>query len=124
VLSLLSSLCFAVHSPASSSLSYDVWPMDESWEQDTVTSIVQTRNGYLWLGTYTGLVRFDGVRFFTFDSAKSPGLQNNRITSLYEDAEGVLWLGHETGEVTKYSEGKFHPVRLTEAWPGGAGSSH
>ena len=70
--------------------------MDENWEQDTVTSIVQTRNGYLWLGTYTGLVRFDGVRFFTFDSAKNPGLQNNRITSLYEDAGGVLWLGHSS----------------------------
>src|SRR5947209_18658449 len=98
-------LTLAVHSPLASDASrvtYDVWPVEDGWQQDTVTAIVQTHSGYLWLGTYSGLVRFDGVRFFTFEASKTPGLQNNRITSLYEDAEGALWVGHETGEVTTF----------------------
>ena len=117
---LLTLLAQSLFASASSRLSYDVWSIEDGWQQDTVTSLVQTRDGYLWLGTYTGLVRFDGVRFFTFEASKTPGLQNNRITSLYEDAGGVLWIGHETGEVTSLSRGDFSPVHLGLAWPGGA----
>src|SRR5271165_587698 len=44
------------------------WQTEEGLPQNSVTALVQTRDGYLWLGTYGGLVRFDGVRFTVFDS--------------------------------------------------------
>ena len=65
-----------------SNLPYDVWEVGQGLEQNPVTAVVQTRDGYLWLGTYTGLMRFDGVRVTVFDSANTPGLRNSRVTSL------------------------------------------
>jgi signal transduction histidine kinase/ligand-binding sensor domain-containing protein len=103
-----------------SGLSFDIWQVQQGLEQNPITAVVQTRDGYLWLGTYTGLLRFDGVRVTTFGSVNTPGLLNSRVTSLYEDSQGVLWIGHETGEVTRYSGGEFHPAGRVAGWPGGA----
>lgn len=98
----------------------DLWRGDGPWFENTVAALAQTADGYLWLGTYHGLVRFDGVRFTVFDSSNTPGLPNSRITSLYEAGNGTLWIGHETGELTRLREGRFEAVVLAGAWPGGA----
>ncbi|HEY5481074.1 MAG TPA: two-component regulator propeller domain-containing protein, partial [Verrucomicrobiae bacterium] len=100
--------------------SFDVWQVGEDLEQNPVTAVVQSRDGYLWLGTYTGLLRFDGVRVTMFNSATAPGLLNSRVTSLYEDRDGVLWIGHETGELTRLSGGEFRPMGRAHGWVGGA----
>src|SRR5678816_4567945 len=49
----------------------DVWQTEQGLPQNHVTSITQTRDGYLWLGTYEGLARFDGVRFASFHAARN-----------------------------------------------------
>jgi signal transduction histidine kinase/sugar lactone lactonase YvrE len=90
----------------------DRWTTEEGLPQNTVTSIVQTRDGYLWLGTFGGLVRFDGARFTIFNSANTPQLKSNRITALLEDRDGNLWIGAETGELARYRNGEF------AVWPG------
>src|SRR5882724_8200769 len=87
----------------SAGLSFDVWPVEDGLQQNAITAIVQSRAGYLWLGTYHGLARFDGIKFTIFDSSHTPGLNNSRVTSLYEDSDGMIWIGHETGEVTRLS---------------------
>ena len=93
------------------------------WEdglpQNAVAAIVQTRDGYLWLGTYNGLVRFDGVRFTVFDNGNTPELHSSRVISLFEDASGALWIGHETGELTQFKDGHFHAVEVRAAWKSG-----
>jgi signal transduction histidine kinase/ligand-binding sensor domain-containing protein len=103
-----------------SDYSIDVWQTEQGLPQDSVTSIVQTREGYLWVGTYNGLVRFDGVRCKVFDTSNTPEFEDNRITSLYEDMSGALWIGHETGNLTRMQAGKFSAVSLGTNWPGGA----
>ena len=103
-----------------SQFSFDVWQVGGDLEQNPVTAVVQSREGYLWLGTYTGLLRFDGVRVTVFDSASTPGLLNSRVTSLYEDRDGVLWIGHETGDLTRLSGGEFRPMGRVRGWVGGA----
>lgn len=75
------------------------WSTEEGLPQNTVTSIVQTRDGYIWAGTFGGLARFDGIRFSVFDSANMPNFTSNRVLSLFEDSHGTLWIGAETGEV-------------------------
>src|SRR5438309_1432576 len=81
---------------------FDVWQVDESGaQQEPVTAILQSRDGYLWLGTYHGLIRFDGVRSVVYDSGNTPGLQNGLVTSLFESSDGVMWIGHETGQLTR-----------------------
>ena len=100
--------------------SYGIWQVEEGLEQNPITSVVQTRDGYLWAGTYTGLMRFDGVHVTVFDSATTPGLQNSRITSLFQDATGVLWIGHESGDLSLLINGEFRPAGRAPGWPGGA----
>ena len=91
------------------------WKTDSGLPGNVVTAIVQTRDGYLWVGTYGGLARFDGVRFTVFNTANTPELQSDRITSLYEDAQGILWIGHERGDLTSYRDGKFESLGIQES---------
>ncbi|MGH9163026.1 MAG: two-component regulator propeller domain-containing protein, partial [Vicinamibacteraceae bacterium] len=72
----------------------DNWTSDEGLPQNTVNALTQTRDGYIWLATFGGLVRFDGQSFRTF-AANTPGLGADRILALYEDRAGALWIGTE-----------------------------
>ena len=61
----------------------DVWDTEFNLPSSTVTSIIQSPDGYLWVGTYNGLARFDGVRFVSFDPVTTPELNHARIQGLY-----------------------------------------
>ena len=76
---------------------HDVWQTDQGLPQNSVNAILQTRDGYLWLGTYQGLVRFDGQRFTVFQTGSTPELRSNRILALCEDQDGALWIGTSAG---------------------------
>ncbi|HEY5443391.1 MAG TPA: two-component regulator propeller domain-containing protein, partial [Pyrinomonadaceae bacterium] len=56
----------------------DFWTTDEGLPQNSVRSILQTRDGYLWFTTNDGLVRFDGVHFRVFGKGNTPGIVSNR----------------------------------------------
>lgn len=96
-----------------------VWQTENGVPQSTVTAVIQTRDGCLWMGTRGGLARFDGIRFTVFDSGNTPELRSPHVTSLFEDQGGTLWIGHETGEVTCYQDGEFRSVSIEAAWRGG-----
>jgi signal transduction histidine kinase/ligand-binding sensor domain-containing protein len=95
------------------------WYAEDGLPQNAVTAVLQTSDGYLWLGTYTGLVRFDGARFVVFDDNNTPALKNSRITSLYQSTDGTLWIGHETGDLTRFKAGHFEAVPIKAPWNGG-----
>ena len=95
------------------------WSREDGLPQNAVTEVVQTQDGYIWVATYSGLARFDGVRFTIFDNTTDPELHNSRITSLFEAGDGTLWIGHENGEVTSYRDGQFKAVDYHATWPGG-----
>ena len=90
------------------------WNTENGLPDHAVTAMAQDHDGYLWLGTYGGLARFDGVRFTAFNSGQEPGLQSDRITSLSVDATGTLWIGHERGDLTRYAHGRFAAEPVTE----------
>ncbi len=94
----------------------DCWLNRDGLPQSSVTSIAQTQDGYLWLGTFNGLVRFDGVRFVVFDDATTSALPNNRIVELLADRNGRLWIMSEKGDLTVCSNGVFNVV--TNLYPG------
>src|SRR4051812_28614429 len=95
------------------------WQVEQGLPQNKVTAVVQTRDGYLWVGTYNGLARFDGIRFTVFNDNNTPELRSNRITSLFESADGTLWIGTESGDVLQYKDGRFAAVPLRANWSGG-----
>ena len=96
---------------------FNVWDTDDGLPQVSVNSILQTRDGYLWLATYGGLARFDGVRFTVFDVGNTEGLKSNRITELFEDREGSLWIGTEMGGVSRLKDGKFTAYTKRDGLP-------
>src|SRR5882724_8164883 len=86
---------------------FDIWTTDNGLPQNSVNAILQTRDGYLWLATFDGLVRYDGVRFIVFNVHNTPGVTSNRFTSLLEDRSGDLWIGTDDAGVIRYHNGKF-----------------
>jgi len=92
----------------------DVWTADNGLPSSSVTDIAQTPDGYLWVGTYNGLVRFDGVRFVTFDPANVPALGHARVRHLAVDAAGTLYVNTYDGSLTSFRHGVF-----TREWAGG-----
>src|SRR3954465_5317817 len=64
-----------------------IWQVQQGLPQAWIHSIVQTRDGYLWLGAQSGLVKFDGVRFTTIDEMDGVPSANLWVTHLLEDAE-------------------------------------
>jgi PAS domain S-box-containing protein len=93
------------------------WGTTEGLPQNSVTAMAQTRDGYLWLGTFGGLARFDGVRFTVFDPGNAPGLEGNRILSLYEDRAGALWIGTEGKGLARYKDGRFKTYGVKDGVP-------
>lgn len=116
---LLRGLAWGAAIPNAQDFFIRVWQTEHGLPQNAVSAIVQTRDGYLWVGTYGGLARFDGVRFTVFDDHNTPQLRNARITALCEGADGGLWIGHETGDLTRHHKGRFQAVTLPPDWPGG-----
>jgi ligand-binding sensor domain-containing protein len=83
------------------------WTTDSGLPQNTVYSIAQTPDGYLWLATLDGLVRYDGARFTVFNKNNSSGFESNRFTHLVVDASGDLWARTESGNITRRHQGAF-----------------
>lgn len=73
------------------------WQTESGLPQNTVHAILQTHDGYLWLATEGGLVRFDGLKFTVYDSQNTPALRSNNIRSLLEDREHGLWIATADG---------------------------
>jgi ligand-binding sensor domain-containing protein/signal transduction histidine kinase len=118
-LAALLSLIWLSAATASAQYRFDSWTTDNGLPQNSVRSIIQTRDGYLWLTTFDGLVRFDGVRFKVFDKSNIRGLSTNRFTCLYEDKDGTLWAGTGDGGLTLYRDGVFTSYTTADGMPSG-----
>jgi signal transduction histidine kinase/ligand-binding sensor domain-containing protein len=113
-------LCFCLCAGAtvtSAQYRLDQWTADNGLPQNSVYSITQTRDGYLWLATVDGLARFDGVRFTIFNKSNSPGIINNRFISLFEASNGDLWAGTEESGAARFHGRTFEHFRADSGFP-------
>jgi len=85
----------------------DRWEIQQGLPQNFVSGITQTANGYLWLATEEGLVRFDGKEFRIFGKTEIEELSENVITALYTDRGGNLRIGTYGTGIFYLEEGKF-----------------
>lgn len=85
----------------------DQWSTNQGLPVNSVLAIAQTPDGYLWLGTEAGLVRFDGITFTVFDKHNTPALLSNEVKALVVGHDGALWIGTHGGGVTRLANGSF-----------------
>src|SRR5262249_47263011 len=83
------------------------WSVADGLPVNSINSILQSRDGYLWLATFDGLVRFDGVRFQTVDNDSDQSTPSSRWISVHEGSDGSLWLSTEQHHLVRYKDGRF-----------------
>ena len=115
-----------------SQYAHKVWAIRDGFFNGTIQAIAQTADGYLWLGTEFGLLRFDGVRFVPWQPPADERLPDGIIVSLLAARDGRLWIGTakglaswKDGKLTQYSElaGQYVQALLEDGegtiWAGG-----
>jgi len=110
----LITLALAMALPAAAQWSQDDfhvqrWALAEGLPGNHVSAIVQDQDGFLWLATMAGLVRFDGTSFQVFNETVQ-GMPSSRITALDSGLSGRLWIGTELGHVAVRENGIFRTV--------------
>jgi ligand-binding sensor domain-containing protein/signal transduction histidine kinase len=100
------------------SYSLDAWSVDRGLPENSVFSIAQTADGYLWVGTTEGLARFDGLRFTVFDKANTPAIHHNQVQALLQDHAGALWIGTYGGGLVRLKDGRFQSYTTREGLAG------
>lgn len=88
-------------------LKVDNWQMDQGLPVNSIMSVVQTKDGWLFFGTEEGLVRFDGVNFLLMNKSTIPELTVNFISTLLGSRDTSLWIGTEGGGVLRFKNGSF-----------------
>ena len=87
--------------------SLNVFRQPQGLPQNTVVTLLQTRDGYLWVGTKGGVARFDGVQFTVFDDSNKSHLRENEVWSLAESEDGSVWIATYGGGLSRYRDGRF-----------------
>jgi ligand-binding sensor domain-containing protein/two-component sensor histidine kinase len=104
--------------PSTSLASYErqAWAMENGLPQNTVQALAQTKDGFLWLGTEVGLVRFDGVEFQTYDRNSVPALPGSDIRRLLVARDGALWIGTGAG-LARWRDGASRTFTTQDGLP-------
>ncbi|HYL73908.1 MAG TPA: response regulator [Bryobacteraceae bacterium] len=112
--------CFALD-PAKNLSQYvhTVWSDGNGLPKNAeIRKILQTSDGYLWLATDAGLVRFNGSEFTVFSAATTPAFKYNDVQVLFEDRQHTLWIatsnGAYHGDLIRYREGNFQRIAENE----------
>lgn len=123
---VLLALCLAAYAsngapglgPSAASLEWvsRAWQTEDGLPQNTVNSIIQTRDGFLWVATNGGVARFDGTRFRNF--GLKDGVKALQVLALAEDRDGAVWMG-ASGGLGRWQNGRIAWFGRTDGFPGG-----
>jgi ligand-binding sensor domain-containing protein/serine phosphatase RsbU (regulator of sigma subunit) len=92
---------------------FDNYSTEEGLDQSKVYTIMQDNNDYIWLGTEAGVSQFDGITFINYTTVN--GLAEGGVRTIFQDSFGNMWLGHNGGGLTRYTDGKFEAVELSDS---------
>lgn len=96
----------------------DQWTTQDGLPQNSVNAIVQGPGGYLWLGTFGGLVRFDGTSFTLMERTDvSGGRRLDRVLSLAVGPDGALWIGTEDAGLLRRNRGAYDVYAEADGLP-------
>src|ERR1700690_4564503 len=83
--------------PQANEYSRRIWRTQDGLPESRIQALAQTPDGYLWIGTGGGLVRFDGIQFTVFDRSNTPAFRDDNIQVLRSAKDGSLWIGSGIG---------------------------
>lgn len=86
------------------------WNSNNGLPQNSINRICQDKNGFIWMATYGGLVRFDGTRFKVYSCKNYPELFSDRVVSLFVDSKNNIWLSNELGKIILFDGKIFHDL--------------
>ncbi len=98
----------------------ETWTVEEGLPQNSVLCLLQDRTGYIWFGTQSGLVRFDGAAFRIYNRWNTPHyghLRSDTITALYQDGNNTLWIGTEGGGLSCMKKNGWRSYSTKEGLP-------
>lgn len=93
------------------------WQTDDGLPRNTITAIAQTADGYLWLGTPQGVIRFDGAKFTPMEDDVFAGFVRARTRVLFVDRLDRLWIGTGTAGVIRYDGKGFKVINAQNGLP-------
>lgn len=88
------------------SMQETVWGVGEGLPSNEITDIIQDEHGYIWIGTYGGLVRFDGVKFTIYNSSSKNEFAINSPRTMFKDSKNNIWIGTNDGQVIIMKDSK------------------
>lgn len=101
-----------------STLAQRVWRSEDGLRQDTATALLEARDGFLWIGTDAGLVRFDGASFDHYSRINVPAFLHNGVQCLAEGVDGALWIGTSEPGLYRFQGGELRSFGAAEGLPG------
>jgi ligand-binding sensor domain-containing protein len=96
-----------------------IWRIQDGLAEDTVQAIQKSQDGYLWIGTTGGLLRFDGSHFHLYNHANVPALADNSVFCILAARDGSLWIGTEGGGLVHLEDGIFRAYTQAEGLSNG-----
>jgi len=97
-------------------LYHAAWTFKEGAPSE-IHALAQTTDGFLWLGTATGLFRFDGIRFQPYKLQSGEAFPQRNVVSLFAVPDGGLWVGYAFGGVSFIKDGTVTDYGKTEGLP-------
>ena len=89
------------------------WQADEGLPQNSINALAQDKQGYLWLGTAFGVVRYDGVNFTAYEGGASVALSQGYVQGVYCGNDGMLWIGTRRSGLIRQANGVFAQIQQT-----------
>jgi signal transduction histidine kinase/ligand-binding sensor domain-containing protein len=93
---------------------YRAWLTEDGLPDNSVSGIAQAPDGYLWIGTNGGIIRFNGTEFTPLPLHQIPGLPSRQVRAMFLDGLGRIWLSMERGPVIRIAENSFHAFTFEE----------
>ena len=117
---LFSNLLVVPSALVSAELGFDQWTTDNGLPHNSINGLIQSSDGYIWLTTTNGIVRFDGVRFRCFLSGITPGIASDTYSyaTLLQDKNGDIWAGTANAGVLRFHNNVFTSYSTNEGLPG------
>ena len=102
-----------LHSLSSAQTYYfDNYSVIEGLAQSKVYTVIQDNNDYIWLGTEAGASQFDGINFINYTIEN--GLAEGGVRTIFQDLSGNIWLGHLGGGLTRFTNGEFEIIDISD----------